>query len=246
VRYEPFHLERKRFGAASRGALVAYARALWDNGGGLVGWKEMFHEDESCARLLAPSTDAPFPLLLRELDVKVVVLARNNLVAQSVSALYAAHAAAHVEAAAPSACTSLSVWVGNCSVRPPPLALGLRRLHAKMRVFSDMGRRHARFVSRARLSALRVTFESLMTRGRPTLRAVCAWVNAGAACSEELLRALPLRRQSDGEYARALAKRVENVDLLAAAFADTCFAEQFAVAYPRQPCASRPWAREWD
>ena len=75
---------------------------------------------------------------------------------------------------------------------------------------------------------------------------VCAWVNAGAACSEELLRALPLRRQSDGEYARALAKRVENVDLLAAAFADTCFAEQFAVAYPRQPCASRPWAREWD
>ena len=42
------------------------------------------------------------------------------------------------------------------------------------------------------------------------------------------------------------AKRVENVDLLAAAFADTCFAEQFAVAYPRQPCASRPWAREWD
>ena len=93
---------------------------------------------------------------------------------------------------------------------------------------------------------MRVTFESLMTRGRPTLRAVCAWVNAGAACSEELLRALPLRRQSDGEYARALAKRVENVDLLAAAFADTCFAEQFAVAYPRQPCASRPWAREWD
>ncbi len=225
--------------------MLSYARALWDDNG-LVGWKEMFHEDESCARLLAPSTDAPFPLLLRELDVKVVVLARNNLVAQSVSALYAAHAAAHVEAAAPSACTSLSVWVGNCSVRPPPLALGLRRLHAKMRVFSDMGRRHARFVSRARLSALRVTFESLMTRGRPTLRAVCAWVNAGAACSEELLRALPLRRQSDGEYARALAKRVENVDLLAAAFADTCFAEQFAVAYPRQPCASRPWAREWD
>ena len=54
------------------------------------------------------------------------------------------------------------------------------------------------------------------------------------------------RRQSDGEYARALAKRVENVGLLAAAFADTCFAEQFAVAYPHQPCASRPWAREWD
>ena len=35
---------------------------------------------------------------------------------------------AHVEAAAPSACTSLSVWTGNCTVRPPPLALGLRRL----------------------------------------------------------------------------------------------------------------------
>ena len=89
---------------------------------------------------------------------------------------------------------------------------------------------------------------------RPSLKSARGWVHVVGGNLEalqsltplRLLRALPLRRQSDGEYARALAKRVENVDLLAAAFADTCFAEQFAVAYPHQPCASRPWAREWD
>ena len=223
---------RRDHGAAAAGCFGAIAAAFCPRqrrAASSAGHGDAARGPQS-ARLLAASKvhDAPFPLLLRELDVKA--RREREAMLRAEEKLRAAHDGGARGGGAPSACTSAACHAAP--IATPPLALGLHRWHAKMRI---RGRpRHARGSARALVGAA-LTFKK-GAGGRAAGGAACCVrvaVNLGGRSLRSWRRQLRRHRRRAAWGVRARARQARG-ECRARGGDSSTKRPKLCVAYPRE------------